>query len=214
MRLDQANELLTPGYLPFETGYMRLDDGQSLVAYRTNMPKCTGQMVEWWYGHYLTNTEQYKWWHPRVHVWCAREGSRSNGNYIGGSHLVHEYIGPTLIKLKMNYHAPSEVLNIERLHDAGISAVIYIRLGLLDEPIWLGHMLHVCRDTDYGCEIRSRIWSGDVEPLELAPDRESRIQTFSNESAQWTLKHTQEEMSFLSRFLPTLYAKETGYSAA
>ena len=36
------------------------------------------------------------------------------------------------------------------------------RPGLLDAPINLGRMTHFIRDTDYGCEMRSRFWLGDI----------------------------------------------------
>jgi len=37
MRLDEANQLLEPGYLPAEAGFTRLDDGQLHVAALTTM---------------------------------------------------------------------------------------------------------------------------------------------------------------------------------
>jgi hypothetical protein len=42
MLLEQANDLLRPGYLPLETGYQRLEDGTLLVAafQRKDLPRC------------------------------------------------------------------------------------------------------------------------------------------------------------------------------
>ena len=36
------------------------------------------------------------------------------------------------------------------------------RPGLLDAPIDVGRMCHFVRDTDYGCEMRSRFWLGEI----------------------------------------------------
>ncbi len=38
---------------------------------------------------YLRTTEQYKWRHPKDHVWCEWIGERGTGRYIGGTHHVH-----------------------------------------------------------------------------------------------------------------------------
>jgi len=83
MRLDEANELLQPGHLPFEAGFLRLDDGQLHVAARTTMVGCKGRMVDWWFS-YLETTEQYKWWHPIDHVWCEWVGERGTVAMSGG----------------------------------------------------------------------------------------------------------------------------------
>ena len=67
MELGQANDLLNPGYLPFESGYRDLTDGKRLVAALTRMPGCRAKMVHWWFS-WLGGTEQYKLWHPRDHI--------------------------------------------------------------------------------------------------------------------------------------------------
>jgi DAPG hydrolase PhiG domain len=43
----------------------------------------------------------------------------------------------------------------------------------------------------------------------MAPDRETRIQTFPDTAAEGLLKHCHEEMTYLAGFLPALYARET-----
>src|SRR6266852_1066531 len=93
MKLSDANALLEPGYAPLESGYCRLEDGQLHVAAWTTMFGCKGRMVEWWFG-FLRTTEQYKWWHPKDHVWCEWIGERGTGRFIGGTRrcapgLVH-----------------------------------------------------------------------------------------------------------------------------
>jgi hypothetical protein len=90
-----------------------------------------------------------------------------------------------------------------------VSAAVYGRTGLLEKPVWAGHVLHLCRDTANGCEMRSRFWLGDMDPPELAPDPETRIALFPDEVGQGLLKHCIEEMEFLSTFLADLYAKHT-----
>jgi hypothetical protein len=47
--LEKADDLLKPGYLPLETGYTRLPNGQLQVACLTKMPGCKGRMINWWF---------------------------------------------------------------------------------------------------------------------------------------------------------------------
>ena len=68
LALNDAAQLLQPGYLPLENGFTTLGDGQTMVAVRTNMPGCTGAMFEWWMGWHTVEAERYKLWHPRDHV--------------------------------------------------------------------------------------------------------------------------------------------------
>ncbi len=207
MEMRDANQLLSAGHLDFEAGYSRLPDGRLHVAAWTGMPGCTGKMVEWWFG-YLETTEQYKRWHPKDHVWCEWIGERGTGGFIGGTHHVHEYVGGEMQKLKIHFHEPSEYLDVSRFAEAGVSAAVCGRVGLLDAPVWAGHLIHLCRDTDYGCEMRSRFWLGDFDPPEMAPDPETRMQIFPDRVGQGLVKHCKEEMTYLAGFLPELYATE------
>ncbi len=206
MKLEHANELLRPGYLALESGYTRLPDGQLHVACWTTMHGCSGRMVEWWFG-FLETTEQYKWWHPLDHLWCEWKGERGTGRFIGGEHHVHEKIGGELQKLRIQFREPSDYLDASNFGEAGISGAVCARVGSLDAPVQAGHLIHLCRDTAYGCEMRSRFWLGDFDPPEVAPDPAARTAAFPDTVGEALLKHCHEEMSYLAGFLPELYEK-------
>ena len=57
MLMEEVHQLLDPGYLPIETGYYRLPNGQMHIAALTRMPGCKGKMVDWWFG-YMDNNEK------------------------------------------------------------------------------------------------------------------------------------------------------------
>lgn len=122
---------------------------------------------------------------------------------------MHENIGGELARLKIHFRDPSEYLDTSRFASAGVTAAICARGGPLDAPVWSSHLIHLCRDTDYGCEMRSRFWIGDFDPPELAPDRATRIELIPDRIGQGLLKHCHEEMSYLAAFLPVLYKRET-----
>jgi hypothetical protein len=77
----------------------------------------------------------------------------------------------------------------------------------MEAPVWVGHVIHLCRDTAYGCEMRSRFWIGDFDPPSIAPDRETRLQRISDSVGPAVLQHCHEEMTILAGFLPELYAR-------
>lgn len=209
MLREEANDLLEPGYLPLESGYQRLEDGSLLVANLTMMPGCKGYMVNWWFSYFETD-EHYKLWHPKDHVSIKWDEDRKAGHHFGVTHYVHEYVGGELIKLKIRAVDPAELLDTSRFEEASVSGVVCGRTGLLDAPVWTGHVVHLCRDIDEGCEMRSRFWLGDFDPPDIAPTREKRIELISDTVGQGLLRHCIEEMRILATFLPDLYKRETG----
>lgn len=204
MHLEDADQLLEPGYPAMESGYLRLENGQLHVAARTSMPGCSSAMIDWWFG-YIRTTEQYKRWHPQDHVWCDWEGP--DGEYVGGSHLVHEYIGGQMNKLRIQFRPPGEYLDVSRFADAGVGTAVCARTGPLDSDLLVGHLIHLVRDTGYGCEMRSRFWLGDFQP-DIAGTPKQRRELIPDQVGWGLLKHCNEEMGYLAEFLPELYRSE------
>jgi hypothetical protein len=84
------------------------------------------------------------------------------------------------------------------------------RIGDLDHPIDFARMTHFVRNTDYGCEMRSRFWLGEIksrDPEERAP--ELRRANVNDELARRLHQHASEEMGYLAEILPTLYKRAT-----
>ena len=211
MRLEQANDLLNPGYLALESGVIEHGDGFRTVCALTRMPGCKADMVEWWF-RWLGGTDQYRLWHPTDHVFSDWEG-RQPGTHIGSSHLVHEYLagsdGP-LFKLRINFRDPAEFFDPQRYaqHDG---AAICAHIGLLDAPVNLGKMVHFIRNTQWGCEIRSRFFLGHIAsrgPAPAMPEVEAAALRRANvtpDLARRLHQHATEEMGYLADLLPVLY---------
>ena len=104
-----AEAVLSGGYTDLESGVKRLPNGIYLVRALTRMPGVKADMVRWWFADYLQTTEHYKRWHPTAHVWMDWE-NKVPGEIIGASHLVHEYIGKDLHKLRIQFIEPTELL--------------------------------------------------------------------------------------------------------
>lgn len=192
MRLEEVSQLLNPGYLPMETGYARLPNGHMYIAVLTRMPQCKGKMIYWWFG-YVGDTEKYKMWHPHDHLIGDWDEHWKPGHYIGASHLVHEYIGGEIAKLRITFREPSNFFDTSKFPEAKVGAAVCGNIGLLEADVQLGHLIHFVRDTDFGCEMRSRFW--------LFKAKEGM--------ARDLMQHCIEEMGNLGDLLPNLYAKET-----
>ena len=215
MDITEANDLLEPGYLPFESGYRDLGDGRKVVAALTRMPGCRARMVHWWFS-WLGGTDQYKLWHPRDHLFSDWE-NRIDGKYIGGAHLVHEDLaGPSgpIYKLRIGFHDPAELFDATKYEASGALAVC-ARIGDLDHPVDFARMTHFVRDTDYGCEMRSRFWLGifgSRDPAVTITEeraRELRAANVNDELARRLHQHCTEEMGYLAEILPPLYRRVT-----
>ncbi|MDP6429681.1 MAG: hypothetical protein QF393_16815 [Rhodospirillales bacterium] len=219
MQYSEAAQLFKNGYLPIESGYQDLGDGKKLVAAYTRMPGCRAKMVDWWFG-WVTTTEQYKLWHPRDHLFSDWEG-REDGDYVGAAHLVHEYLagddGP-IYKLRISFTDAHEFFGGTTSNVEGIIPVC-ANIGDLEKPVDFGKMTHFVRDTDYGCEMRSRFWLGEIESRDPAVEfgeeekREMRQKGVTDELAWRLHQHATEEMGYLSEILPVLYRHATGDDA-
>ena len=213
-----AAETIEAGYTSFESGARRLPDGTYQVSALTRMPNVKAHMVRWWFTDFLQTTEHYTWWHPEAHVWMGWE-NKVPGEIVGASHLVHEYIGDEMQKLRIQFVDPTEFF-IEDPNDEDTFALC-ARPGLLDEPLIVGRMCHVVRNTPWGAEMRSRFWLGHV----AARDGNEIHQTFLTAIANTAivryfaldeaaavdlLTHAIEEMGYLGDLLPELYERETG----
>ena len=191
----------------------RLLDGSYLVAVRTPMPSVKADMVRWWFLDFLNTSEHYKWWHPNDHVWMDWE-NKIPGEIIGASHLVHEYIGGELSKLRIQFVNPSEFFGYNPNNES--TFVICARAGLLDREINIAKMCHVVINNDNGSEMRSRFWLGHVSNRRgnltvpsitgfLANMAIVRVVIFDRNEAEDLKRHAIEEMTYLAKLLPDLY---------
>lgn len=65
--LSETEQLLKPGYLPLESDFTRLENGQIFVSILTKMPCVTGKMLDWWIAWETGENERYKLWQPHAH---------------------------------------------------------------------------------------------------------------------------------------------------
>ena len=149
----------------FESGVRRLRDGTVEVASLVSMPGVTSDMFRWWFSDYLQTTEHYRMWHPEDHVWMGWE-HKTLGKITGSHHLVHEYIGGDLMKLRIQFAWPQEILGYDPTDENTVA--ICARVGELKSSLNIAEMCHVARNTPSGAELRSRFWLGVISDREAA----------------------------------------------
>jgi hypothetical protein len=220
--VGEANQLLEPGYLPLENGFTRLQNGQVYVSVLTKMPRVTGEMIDWWFGWHYLETQRYKLWHPRAHVANRAERMLSDDpnvsdreKYLRNPNYVTEYVGCDLIDIDITFSEPAEFFDVARFQQANVSTAVCGIVGYQNSPISFGVLIHLIRETEDGCEMRSRFWLGNIEtrglPGKAVLDKIVGAPFVAKHAASLDLgrdmvAHCAMEMNHLAGFLPDLYA--------
>ena len=223
MQFADIARLLDPAPMPLEMGYERLDDGVLHVAVRTDLPGCTGAMLEWWFGQRIGDRE-YRWWHPVDHV-SSRWTDGVAGQVIGATHLVEErFSGSPAERLSIQFRDPAEAFDASALAAAraggAVSAVLFARGGAGhdarrdDEGRVIGtRLIHLCRDTAWGTVLRTHFFMGHDLPA-LGMPHAVMLQTFPDAAGAALLQHCYDEFSMLAQLLPAIHRAEAGGDVA
>jgi transposase-like protein len=153
MQQEEIEQILLPGYLPVETGYTKLPDGQYTISVHTLFPGFKAKMFEYLFNHYLKDTQTYINAAPNIHISGEWDNKWKPGHYIGASHYIQEYVSGSKLKVKITFKDPAKYFDLSKFKDPGV--IIYAD-AYLDYEIPHGSFIHVIRDTEWGCERRSR----------------------------------------------------------
>ena len=219
--MDEADQLLESGYLALENGFTRLRDGTVFVAVRTDMPRVTAAMFEWWMGWHYMEHQRYKLWHPRAHVANGTAAMRGDDPDLSDrekymtTHLVTEYVGDRCEDITITFYDPATIFSgPSRSAETGTTAMVCGRVGLQRAPVTIGHLIHQIRETEGGSEMRSRFWLGRPQLDSLGPGNllnrilgSNALSTrlFGAHLGRDILVHCGMEMHHLAGFLPDLY---------
>ncbi|MGH0033831.1 MAG: DAPG hydrolase family protein [Myxococcota bacterium] len=220
--VSEAGRLLEPGYLPLENGFTRLDDGQVFVSVLTRMPGVTSRMIDWWFGWHFMESQRYKLWHPRAHLSNRAErmvgddpGLSDREKYLGNPNYVSEYVGGDRLDIVITFSEASDFFDVSRFRAAGVGTAICGVVGFQSSPLAFALLIHLIRETDDGCEMRSRFWLGRIAvrglPAAGALGRIAGSRFVARRAVPIGLGrdmvvHCAAEMNHLAGFLPELYA--------
>jgi len=161
MFIRDVNQLLKPGYLPVETGYCRLSNGQMYVAALTRMSGCNREWVEWYFKSFINEDNTNRRWETEPSFEASEV--RPPSHFIGANPYTKHFIAGKLLNFKVSKEDPSLYFDVSKAREAGVS-IVYCGRSFLPDGTPDAHIIRIVRDTDYGCEIRSRYWiDGDTE---------------------------------------------------
>jgi hypothetical protein len=210
--LKDASKLLSDEYVNLEAGYGQASDGLDVVAASTYMRGVTGSMIDWWFSSTLT-TERYLMWHPRDHVYAEWVPPPTGKGYIGGHHLVKEYIGGELQNLNISFVTPAVRFGDgwrDALTRSNHSTAVVGHVAFYDfntrESTPVGHVVHLVHDEPDGVRMRSRFWLGDLGPDLQIPVGQSVVPEYLTRGLQ---KHCTEEMAILATILPKIWRENS-----
>ena len=184
---EYVDEMLEPGLGPMEIGYKPLPNGDMIVSTYTRMPGCSGEMVNWWFGSYLTNTQSYKLWHSD-HTTFRWNEAKKPGTPVGATHISEEVINGEIVPMEITFFESSDLYRKEDLEKAHIGCALIAEIHKPSGELY-SMFLHIIRDFCWGCEMRNRFYmfGSDVD------------------AAKGLMQHNVEEMGNLAEILPCLY---------
>ncbi|MGW2374750.1 DAPG hydrolase family protein [Kitasatospora sp. NPDC001683] len=219
LSLDDAGRLSDAGYQEFENGYSLLDDGSMYVAALTRMPGASPAMVDWWFGWHATETQRYKLWYPRAHLYAQWHGDavdRSTpyrARYLSGTSFVDEYVGNVLGRLAIRFVHPGRLGFDEDGLAPDEATAICATVGMSQVPLDWGWLVHYVRRVRDGAEMRSRFWMGGGHVATRAGARlgseleaaAEGVRRLGEGQARAMVVHCSQEMNHLASFLPALF---------
>ena len=214
---EDAHELLGAEPLSLEMGVQRQPSGALHVAARTDMPRCSGSMFEWWF-RFAPDTEQYTWWHPLDHV-SSEWRETSARTHVGSTHVFRERLnGGEIHDLLIHFVDEGEFFGGDHARHArelgNVSGIVCAHIGIGHDaphddrgrPIG-GRMAHIARDTPTGMVLRSRFWLGAGLP-------EAAARSIPDQLGIDLMQHAHTEFKYLAAFLPSLYIADPQERAA
>ena len=179
-------------------------------------------MIDWWFGWEYMENQRYKLWHPRAHVTARAENMIGDDSdlsdrekYLNNRNYVTEYVGGERLDIDITFAEPSEYFDVSRFKEANVGTALCGIVGYQNAPLIFGIIIHLIRETNDGCEMRSRFWLGKMEIRGLPSKgilNKIASSSFVAEHAvplelgRDMLVHCAMEMNHLSSFLPDLYA--------
>lgn len=227
-RIQDANNLLSPGYTEGENGYCVMPDGSGYIALRHPMPGATPEMIDWWFAWHGLEDLRYKLWYPEMHV-SARVDPEARAKILDPArplplkfqgmthHVVEDIGGGVLNAVDISFLTPEDFgFDMSRYHSPNAEALAAANVmarGVDDPADGPGlpvAFVHVVRKVDGGIEVRNRFWVGyqivDRKPV-LALPPGMRI---PEEAARGLFLHDVQEFANLAAILPQLYRERQG----
>lgn len=227
-RIQDANNMLSPGYSDGENGYCVMPDGSGYVALLHKMPGATAEMFDWWFAWHGLEDLRYKIWFPENHIAAnVHDADRTKIldperplalKFQGMTHHVVEDIGGGVLNaVAISFLTPEDFgFDMSRFHSPNAEALAAANAlakpvdASPDEPALPVAFVHLVRNVPGGIEVRNRFWIGyqivHKKPVLALPEGFS----IPEAAAQGLFLHDVQEFANLGAILPGLYAEQEG----
>jgi hypothetical protein len=227
-RIQDVNNLLSPGYTEGENGYCIMPDGSAYVALRHPMAGATPKMVEWWFAWHGLEDLRYKLWYPEMHI-SARVDPADRAKILDPDrplplkfqgmthHAVEDIGGGVLNAVDISFLTPEDFgFDMSRFRPPNaeaLAAANVVARGVDDPPDGPDlpvAFVHLVRNIPGGIEVRNRFWVGyqiaDKKPVLSLPPGVA----IPEEAVQGLFLHDVQEFANLAAILPQLYGEQEG----
>ena len=226
LEIEDRNKIFDAGYLPDDFGGIRkLKSGGYVLSNNTKFEGSTGEMLQWYFAWHPLDGFRYTIWDPYDH-YGLRISEEARTKILdpdttllqkcqGVTHHVDESLIPGTEPglLHIAFTDPAELgYDAEKIGTQACSFIVTANVEIEtpeDVPNFPVVMLHMARDTEYGCELRSRFWMGyQIENgkgiLKASPEMIEGAKPVIEELQQ----HNFFEFTNLADILPVLYEEE------
>ena len=187
---DYGKFMNNTGHCDVENGYCILPDGVTYAAVLIRQEGRTDEMVDYYNKNFADFASLfYKIWHPNQHYFHYDDGCLED---FGFGRLNMKFAGPVDVEyLGINYE---DIVKNDPacINISGCTTMGYVLDGENPELVERNTIVAYHRLTDYGRELRIRLWYGigiqDGEYVYTPPKRERAM-----EIARKTMMHVMEE---------------------
>lgn len=229
-RIEERELLFNREYLPVEDGYWVLENGTGVAAARTEMPGVTPRKLAWYMLWFSLDPLRYRIWYPKGHFSVKIPLMDRIGLHVAlklkttsVDRLIDRIIAgrnkTTSCRIVedhgygVNTHSvkilPSKKVFGNKLSEAGDGTFVLVCNGVThDDRTPPAAVVHFCRETAGGLEMRSRFWIGYHFDGDSAKKMMSDDQRVDPIIVKFFATHCHEEMNNLAAILPQLYEEE------
>lgn len=219
--IAQRSELMSPGYLPVETGYTVMPDGSGLACTLVKMPGVTPEMLDWWFNWHPLEGLRYAIWCPVAHTNISVKDKAahldSSGiplierNYGKVHYPVEGFNIAQADTIRIEFFSPKDFgLDLSRFAEPNISRAYCANCVIDAMNIPFNVFFHAVREVEGGVEFRSRYWLWKtIKNGEVKNTRFPKIYKIAD-LARNNCLHSLTEYNNLASFLPQLYGEMGG----
>ncbi|HUN54902.1 MAG TPA: hypothetical protein VMU29_07085 [Smithella sp.] len=203
-----VNKIFDKEKLQNEIGFIKLENGDYLVAMKTEMPDVSPLMARWWFWWHPQKKERYQIWYPGEHL-SSSYSFRNKSYYAEGfnpfkENTVYpvERVGKKTITLSIAFVHPQKFgISEANIRKTEKGFLLCGFVGIMKGIIQHTKMLHYFKPKGNGVELISRFWLGNGLPKILKGIAANEEQAFE------MAKHCSIEYNRLAMILPELYNK-------